>query len=124
MARHNELGKWGEDMAEAYLAEKGYILLERDWHHGHFDVDLIVRSADRMIVAFVEVKTRTSAELTSPDEAVTPKKMRNLGLSADAYVKMHDLSEEIRFDIVSVVGDGRCQPQIEHTEDAFNPMLL
>ena len=30
MARHNDLGKWGEDIAERYLRQRGYILLERD----------------------------------------------------------------------------------------------
>ena len=29
MAAHNELGKWGEDLAAAYLQEKGYEILER-----------------------------------------------------------------------------------------------
>ena len=41
MAAHNELGKWGEDMAEAYLRNNGYIILERDWHSGHRDIDII-----------------------------------------------------------------------------------
>ena len=30
MAAHNELGKWGEDLATEYLQEKGYEILERD----------------------------------------------------------------------------------------------
>lgn len=30
MAAHNELGKWGEDVAAAYLERKGYTIVERD----------------------------------------------------------------------------------------------
>ena len=31
MAEHNDLGKWGEDLAADYLQRKGYMILERDW---------------------------------------------------------------------------------------------
>ena len=30
MAAHNELGRWGEDLATAYLEQKGYTIVERD----------------------------------------------------------------------------------------------
>ena len=30
MAAHNELGKWGEDLASDYLEQKGYTIMERD----------------------------------------------------------------------------------------------
>ena len=30
MAAHNELGKWGEEMAARYLLDNGYAILERD----------------------------------------------------------------------------------------------
>lgn len=56
MAAHNELGKWGEDMAAAYLQEKGYSILERDWKSGHHDLDIIAQEGNTLVV--VEVKTR------------------------------------------------------------------
>ena len=31
MAYHNELGKWGEDVAVSYLQQLGYVILHRDW---------------------------------------------------------------------------------------------
>ena len=46
MAKHNNTGKWGEDLAADYLREKGYEIIERDWRDGHRDIDIIARSPD------------------------------------------------------------------------------
>ena len=43
MASHNELGKWGEDIAANYLERLGYTIIERDWKSGHRDLDIIAR---------------------------------------------------------------------------------
>ena len=56
MARHNDLGKWGEGVAADYLEQQGYSILERGWRSGHKDIDLI--AFKQGILAFVEVKTR------------------------------------------------------------------
>ena len=29
---HLRTGIWGEELAAAYLLEKGHVILERDWH--------------------------------------------------------------------------------------------
>ena len=52
MAEHNILGKEGEEMAAKYLENKGYTILDRDWHCGHKDLDLVVTKDD--MVVFVE----------------------------------------------------------------------
>ena len=58
MAEHNDLGKWGEQVAVDYLQRKGYEILERDWKSGHRDLDIIALDGDTIV--FVEVKTRRS----------------------------------------------------------------
>ena len=127
MAEHNDLGKWGEQYVEAFLRRKGYIILERDWRHGHSlcDIDLICKTADQTTIVFVEVKTRSADDITLPEDAVTLNKMRRLGHSADNYVKMNNITEDLRFDIVALVGNSNDEePQINHIEDAFNPLLI
>lgn len=127
MAEHNDLGKWGEQYVEAFLRRKGYIILERDWRHGRSlcDIDLICKTADQTTIVFVEVKTRSADDITLPEDAVTLNKMRRLGHSADNYVKMNDITEDLRFDIVALVGNSNDEePQINHIEDAFNPLLI
>jgi len=56
MAAHNELGKWGEELAAEYLQEKGYEIIERDWKSGHHDLDIIAKEGGTLVI--VEVKIR------------------------------------------------------------------
>lgn len=123
MSQHNDTGKWGEDMAADCLRQNGYEILERDWRDGHRDIDLIARSPDRREVVFVEVKTRTTDVVTKPADAIDRRKIRNIGYAANAYVKQKNVTEELRFDIITIVGDSADNAQLEHTSGAFNPCL-
>lgn len=124
MAEHNDLGKWGEDEAALYYEDRGYEILERDWKVGKRDIDLIALTEDKDTLVFVEVKTRQNNDLQEPEEAVDVKKMRNLAIAANAYVKLHGLYMDVRFDIISVIGKCSCVESIECFEDAFNPLLI
>lgn len=124
MAEHNDLGKWGEDEAALYYEDRGYEILERDWKVGKRDIDLIALTEDKDTLVFVEVKTRQNNDLQEPEEAVDVKKMRNLAIAANAYVKLHGLDMDVRFDIISVIGKCSCVECIECFEDAFNPLLI
>lgn len=57
-----------------------------------------------------------------PEDAVTEKKIRNIGLAANNYVKMHDVVDELRFDLVTIVGENPKVAKVEHIADAFNPL--
>lgn len=124
MAEHNDLGKWGEDEAALYYEDRGYEILERDWKVGKRDIDLIALTEDKDTLVFVEVKTRQNNDLQEPEEAVDVKKMRNLAIAANAYVKLYGLDMDVRFDIISVIGKCSCVESIECFEDAFNPLLI
>lgn len=124
MAEHNDLGKWGEDEAALYYEDRGYEILERDWKVGKRDIDLIALTEDKDTLVFVEVKTRQNSDLQEPEEAVDVKKMRNLAIAANAYVKLYGLDMDVRFDIISVIGKCSCVESIECFEDAFNPLLI
>lgn len=124
MAEHNDLGKWGEDEAALYYEDRGYEILERDWKVGKRDIDLIALTEGKDTLVFVEVKTRQNNDLQEPEEAVDVKKMRNLAIAANAYVKLHGLDMDVRFDIISVMGKCSCVESIECFEDAFNPLLI
>ena len=117
MAEHNELGKWGEQMAVDYLLSKGYQIIERNWQSGHRDLDII--ALDRETLVFVEVKTRSNRLFTDPVDAVGYQKIHNLQQTANHYVKYRQLDCDIRFDIVSVIGTVGTEPEIEHITDAF-----
>ncbi|MGI6243608.1 MAG: YraN family protein [Prevotella sp.] len=127
MAEHNDLGKWGEETAAQFLTKQGYVLLERDWRYGRskVDLDLICKTPDRRTIVFVEVKTRTAGQATEPEDAVDARKIWHIGRAADNYVKMNDVVEELRFDIIAIVGTPNgAEVTINHIEDAFNPLLV
>lgn len=124
MAEHNELGAWGEDEAALYLEGEGYVIIDRDWKIGKRDLDILALSPDGKTLVVVEVKTRSGDDYQRPEEAVDGRKMRNLAIAANAYVKEYQVEKELRFDIISVVGVGHQVKCLEHLKDAFNPMLI
>ena len=123
MAVHNDLGKWGEDYAAEYLLKKGYEVISRDWRLGKRDIDIVARTEDGLTVVFVEVKTRATDVIVSPEDAVDKRKIRSIGWAANAYVKEFQIYDDIRFDIISIVGTKPEDASIEHVIDAFNPLL-
>lgn len=123
MAEHNEVGKWGEEIAVKYLHKRGYTIRECDWRSGHRDIDIIAISPDQRFVVFIEVKTRTTDDVAAPEDAIDSRKIKNLGYAANAYVKLNQIVLDLRFDIITIVGNNQSEPLIDHIEDAFNPMF-
>lgn len=121
MAWHNDLGKWGEDVAAGYLEQHGLRVLCRDWRYNHRDLD-IVATDDNGLCVIVEVKTRRDEVHADADEAVTPQKIRSLSIAANAFIKSHRISADVRFDIITVVGTPE-KYEIRHVEDAFLPFI-
>ena len=113
---HMQTGIWGEGLAAAYLREKGYIILERDWHSGHRDIDIIAQKDG--CVVFVEVKTRRNKDYGIPLKAVDHQKQQNLLRAINHYIHYRRVDSPWRFDVISIVGTPGCQnPEIEHIED-------
>ena len=115
MAAHNELGKWGEDLAADYLQRKGYTIIERDWKSGRRDLDIVAKNGD--VIVFVEVKTRRNSLYGQPEEAVDYRKLQSLQQAINHYIKFRHISQEVRFDIISIVGTIGTEPDIQHIQD-------
>lgn len=71
MARHNELGKWGEEQVVEKLILDGYTIAERNWRMNHLEIDIVATRGEDIV--FVEVKTREDGH-SNPLDAITPKK--------------------------------------------------
>ena len=119
MATHNETGKQGETIAVEYLQNKGYIILEQNWHNHHREVDIIATKGNEM--AIVEVKCRTGTPLVEPYIAVNLNKQNQLIKAANAYIQMKNINMETRFDIISITL-GK-EVKIDHIENAFYPRV-
>ena len=114
--KHIQLGKWGEDLAAVYLREKGYVILEHDWHSNHRDIDIIAQDKDCLV--FIEVKARQNRMFAEPESAVNYQKLKNLRLAINHYIKHRQINMPWRFDVITVVGELGCkEPEIQHIED-------
>ena len=114
---HLQTGIWGEELAMAFLREKGYAILERDWHSKHRDIDIIAQDGETTV--FVEVKTRKSRDISDPLDAIGYQKRNNLRHAVQHYLHYRNITD-YRFDVISIIGDIDCKnPEIEHIED-FN----
>lgn len=120
MARHNEVGKWGERVAREHLLSRGYAIGGVNTRVGHYEIDFIAMKGERIV--FVEVKTR-SGEDFDPLEAVDVDKRSRLARAADEYIRAMEIDLEPQFDIVTVVGSERDGYRVEHIADAFMPPL-
>ncbi|MCF1421792.1 YraN family protein [Mangrovimonas futianensis] len=116
MAKHNELGKKGEQLAVDYLLGKGYSILERNYRFDRAEVDIIARKES--VLAIVEVKSRSSTDFGNPQDFVKPKQIKNLVKAVDEYVTENGLDVEVRFDIIAIVKQGSIF-DLEHLKDAF-----
>ena len=117
MATHNDLGNWGEEQAAAFLAEKGFEIVEKNHRNTYSEIDLIVKK-DKMLI-FVEVKTRSGFNFGMPEEFVNVVKARLIMRAAEHYIFDKDWMFDIRFDIVSILIQPNGKPEICHIEDAF-----
>ena len=61
-------------------------------------------------------KPTATSQSYNPEDAVTPRKIRNTVLAADAYIRLNRIDLPVRFDIISVLSSGDV---INHIEDAF-----
>jgi len=120
MAEHNQTGKDGETTAVEYLKSKGYQILHTNWRKGRYELDIVAKTDDELVV--VEVKTRSGIPLETPEAAVDKHKINHIVFAADLYIRMFDIDLPARFDIISITG---YHPNyiIDHIEDAFYPPL-
>lgn len=110
-----DFGGFAEDKATEYYISKGYAILERNWHLGKIEIDLIAQRED--VVVFVEVKARSGRDMDAVS-AVTYDKMKRMAKGAHAYLRYMKGDLEYRFDIFALTGDCN-EYETEVVEDAF-----
>lgn len=103
---HNgALGGAGEDAAAEWYAAHGYEVLSRNWRVREGELDLVC--ARENVVAFVEVKTRSSDRFGGGAAAVDWNKQRRIRRLALLWLEeRQEFWPELRFDVVAVDGHG------------------
>ena len=112
------LGRFGEQLAATYLSDAGLTILERNWRCSDGALDIVARDGE--VLAFVEVKTRSSAAFGDPAEAVTAAKANRLRTLALRWLAEHRDDErywpQLRFDVVSVLRMPSGAPTVRHVK--------
>ncbi len=112
-----EIGNFGEKIAEQYLKQKGYIILDKNFECRQGEIDII--ALDKKEIVFVEVKTRRSNKYGTPSEAVNKIKQKHMLQTIKYYLYIRNLTEEfIRIDVIEVyIKDN--EYKVNHIKQAF-----
>jgi putative endonuclease len=115
--KHNQhIGKWGEDVAAAYLTAQGYEILARNARTPYGEIDIIAKQED--ILIFVEVKTLRSSRNFFPEQNVTTRKRAHMLACAEHYAAEQAI-DRWQIDVIAVEGKIGLEPKITHFENAL-----
>jgi putative endonuclease len=117
MAKHNETGAYGEQLAVDYFIKAGYIILEKNWRYKKWEVDIIAHKND--LLHFIEVKSRTSRQFGHPEESVHAKKIKHLIDASAEYLYLHPQWQRIQFDVLSIMLHKEKEPDYFLIEDVY-----
>ena len=115
------MGLRGEHVAAKWLNVHGWEIAERRFRNGRRDIDLVATRSGQAgrTVAFVEVKTRASADFGGPVSAVNWRKQRELSRSAKVWMSRFEKpGDTFRFDVIGVIL-GQENIRVQHVENAF-----
>lgn len=118
--KRRDTGILGEKLARDFLGRNGYHIIETNYRCPEGEIDIIARCEDTLV--FVEVRTKQCLEFGSPEESITPAKMRKLRAVASHYGQNHDnLPLSWRIDVVAIELDRNRQvSRIELIENAVD----
>ena len=106
------LGRKGENIAEKYLVDQGYKILDRNFQNRFGEIDIVAEDKDTLV--FVEVKTRFSEKFGRAEEAVTAGKIKKIIKAGQFYrILNKDLPESERIDVVAIDFDNDKLERVE-----------
>ncbi len=114
-----DAGKAGEEIAVKYLTEKGFEIIERNYHYSNQgEIDIIAKDKNQLV--FIEVKSRENLEFGEPEYAINLKKIKQIKKVAELYLFDKGIEEaDCRFDVVAIMLNKDKSPVINHYENAF-----
>jgi putative endonuclease len=116
---HIRDGRRGEELAYQFLRRRGYTIVARGFRPrtGKGEIDLIGWDGEKL--AFIEVKTRGTADFGEPERAIGRDKRAQIIFAAEEYARRAGAEYgRIRYDTVSVIL--REPPEIALRKDAFS----
>jgi putative endonuclease len=120
MARHNEIGADGEEVAANYLISLGWKIVTRNFRRPYGEIDIVARETGGKLV-FVEVKTVSyETDTHRPEDNVHPQKLKRLSRTIETYLLTKHEEGDWRFDVLAVyLNPATKQAKIRHLEDVI-----
>jgi putative endonuclease len=107
-------GRFGEDIAEKFLKDKGIKIIDRNVRTPFGEIDIIGEENEK--IYFVEVKTRSNTNFGLPIEAVNKRKKAHMVNSAMFYLRGREKDFEIG--VISILFNGE-NFNVEYTTEIF-----
>ncbi len=112
MAKHNEIGKLGEDIASKWLSDKGFVTVERNYWKKWGEIDVVARATSGKI-HFIEIKTVSyetrqgmdqaiSRGTWRPEENVHLYKQKRLARAIQTWMAERKYTGEFQIDILTL----------------------
>lgn len=96
------IGQSGEERAALFLQEQGYEIVQKNYRHQKFEIDIIALKQN--VLHFVEVKTRQHKMFGEPIEAITREKIQHIKQAANEFLHTTTIPfVGIQFDAIGIV---------------------
>ena len=115
-------GVRGETFAYWYLRRHGYVMVCRNFRAPGIKGEIDLVGFDGPVLAFIEVKTRTSKPNAAslPEDAITPDKRRFLGRMARQFLLDRRLKDvNWRYDVLAIESRAGDRPVVRLHKAAF-----
>jgi len=108
-----EKGSHGESIAQTYLLENGYEIVDTNVQLGQLEIDIIAQLNNLLV--FVEVRLRHDNRYGFPEEGLSKTKIRAIQRAAEFYIQKIGWQEDIRIDLIAILE--KPELSLEHFQD-------
>ncbi|SNR88763.1 YraN family protein [Desulfurobacterium atlanticum] len=99
--------------------KKGYYIIEKNFRSLSGEIDIIAFDPISRTIIFVEVKLRKENSQVSPEESITPAKIKKIKRTAIEFLQKKQIKyNAIRFDFIGITTENG-KEIINHIENAF-----
>lgn len=120
MTKNKSTGKRGEELAARFMIDRGYTIIDRNWHCRAGEIDIVARQNEEWI--FVEVRTRHARTTETAFESITPQKQERFTAAIYSYLAQLPDPDTVnwRADVVAVALRPGYRPVIDYVENALD----
>lgn len=113
------VGHLGEDLACNYLTSRNYKILERNYHLGRLELDIVAAKNGQIFL--LEIKTRSYQQLAGSETLISKAQMANLKKAANRYAALNRINFNlIHFDLILIIIDRqKNSARLKHYRDIF-----